>query len=205
MRHIFGIAAAAALLFAASPAADAAMVVGFNGGSSTVTPLNGFGSLTTTDVVITNGMASSSSASWTTLTAFGQVGTSFDASFAMPVSESLQFFDFFAMSDPSSLAEWEVTVTAGGNSVTDSGAFSSSSKVANQVDVSSVGAVSSGTIQFSMTGGTLVDGSGFLPQSGFQGFASVTAVPEPSSVAGLALLTGIGLIIHRRRRIAEVG
>lgn len=200
MRHIFGIAVAAALLLSAPRAADAALVAGFNGGSSTVTPLNGFGSITTTDVIITDGIASSSSASWSTLSAFGQVGTSFNASFTMPNATSLQFFDFFGKSEPSSLAEWEVTVTAGGNSVTDGGAFNSSSLVSNQVDLSGLGAVSSGSIQFSMTGGKLVDGASFLPQSGFRGFASVTAVPEPSALAGLAILAGAGLVVRRRHR-----
>lgn len=200
MRFFVALATIAALTLVNAGKTDAALVVGFNQGASTVLPLNGFGTLTTTDVIATNGLATSSSASWSTLAAFGQVGTSFDASFTTAAAAPLLYFDFFAKSEPSSLAQWTVTVTANGNSLTETGAFSGSSAVANQVDLSSLGSASSGSIAFEMTGGRLVDGVGVLPQSGFRGFASVTAVPEPSAIAGMLLLSGGAILVHRRSR-----
>lgn len=199
MRFFVAMATIVALTMVNAGKSEAALVVGFNEGDSTVFT-NGSNSLTLTDVIGTNGLATSSWGERTTWVVGGNVDTFFDASFSLSAPAPLLYFDFFAKSEPSSLAQWTVTVTANGNSVTESGAFSGSSAVANQVDLSSLGSASSGSIAFEMTGGRLVDGAGVLPQSGFSGFASVTAVPEPSAIAGMLLLSSGAFLVHRRAR-----
>lgn len=199
MRFFVALATIATLSVASAAKSDAALVAGFNEGDSTVFT-NGSNSLTITDVIATNGLATYSSGEWTTWVVGGGVDTFFDGSFQLSAPAPLLYFDFFAKSEPSTLAQWTVTVTANGNSLTETGAFSGSSTVASQVDLSSLGAASSGEIEFAMTGGRLVDGVGVLPQSGFSGFASVTAVPEPSAIAGMLLLSGGAFLAHRRTR-----
>lgn len=199
MRFFVAMATIAALTMVNAGKTEAALVVGFNEGDSTVFT-NGSNSLTITDVIATNGLATYSSGARTTWVVGGGVDTFFDGSFTLSAPAPLLYFDFFAKSEPNSLAEWTVTVTANGNSLTESGAFSGSSAAANQVDLSSLGPASSGSIEFEMTGGRLVEGVGVLPQSGFGGFASVTAVPEPSAIAGMLLLSGGAFLVHRRSR-----
>lgn len=211
MKNIFGIAVATALLLTTPRAAEAELVTGFNLGAPSTTSIGG-GAVTITSypVLTTNDLAdNSSSPVVTSINASGDVVTTFSGSFASDDRLDLMWFDFRGQAEETKTASWEATIKAGNSSVTKSGSFSGSATVSQEVDLSELVFVRTGSVELTLTDGMLMDDGTSLPRTNFTGFAAIsgqpTAIPEPSTVAGLALLSGVGLLVHRRRRVAKLG
>lgn len=206
MRFFVALAAVGALLFVNTAESDAAKVVAFSmGDSSTESFGGGLVTVTNTKVIRENGIATSSAApDITSILAGGERSTSFTASFSTGAPVPLLWFDFGAAVDPGKTASYQVDFETAAGTVSKSGVFTTAGAT-DYLDLAGLGPVNSGSIQFELTD-AVFNQNLTLPKSGIRGaFASVTAVPEPSTVVGLALLSGIGLVIHRRRRVAKLG
>lgn len=209
MRHILGIAVAAALLFTAPRTADAALVVGFGLGEAASTQTFGGVTITKYPVMRTNGLADSSAAPMVSRfdSSTGDVFTSFSGTFSANEPLDLLSFAFNGQAVENRTAEWSATVTANGFSLTESGSFSGTGQYTKSF---SFPFIQSGSISIELEDGYFInDGASPLLSDFETGFAAIsgqpTAIPEPSTVAGLALLSGLGLVIHRRRRVAKLG
>lgn len=215
MRHILGIAVAAALLFTAPRTADAALVVGFNFGATTTvvdTPAVTINSTKVIPSTLNGGisdLADSASAPPVVVTQVsgGQTFTSFTGSFSSAASLDLLTFDF-GYESLNENATFTVNIEAESHTRTKTGPLGGAGTFTETFDFDDIFFVKTGAIELQLTDALLND-SFALPTSNHTGFAAIsgqpTAIPEPSTVAGLALLSGLGLVIHRRRRVAKLG
>lgn len=215
MKNIFGIAVATALLLTTPRAAEAELVVGFNFGETTPVVETPAVTIGQTKVIAStsNGaideLADSASAPPVVVTRVtgGQTFTSFTGSFSSTQRLDLLTFDF-AYESLNESAIFSVNIEADGQSRSDSGSLSGAGTFAKTFDFDDIVFVNTGSIELQLTDAVLIDDFG-LPTSDHTGFAAIsgqpTAIPEPSTVAGLALLSGVGLLVHRRRRVAKLG
>ena len=203
MRHFVALAALAALFSIGSNTAHAALVAGFKAGDTTIVGTAPGVIVSTTEVLTDNVLADASSGLITTVEAGASIAT-FNGSFGSFQPLDLVLFEFAAIVDPVGSFNWTATVnSAGGGSVSKSGmstGLASGAISVIPVDILSLGGVNFADIQVTLNGAQFANVGTGLANSGYPGFAAVTAVPEPSMIAGLAVLSGAGFLVHRRRR-----